>query len=155
AAPSPPADVAPHRSPRYQRELLEDHAAVGTRPDHLTAMNADVPGVAGNETPEDVEQGALATSARADARHELAAGDTQTRQTHAPIARRAPARCARSSTSRVWPSRAYALRSPTTSRAGAPTSGPRLVPWRPGQEPLEAGLRSLRPLALALDPTGS
>src|SRR6185436_16426726 len=53
-----------------------------------------------------------------------------------------------SSTSRVWPSRAYALRSPTTSRAGAPTSGPRLVARRPGQEPLEPGLRPLRRPAL-------
>src|SRR5262249_57321624 len=60
----------------------------------------------------------------------------------------ATARWARSSTARLWPSRAYALRSPTTSRAGAPTSGPRLVPRRPGQEPLEPGLRPLRRLAL-------
>src|SRR5262245_862568 len=64
----------------------------------------------------------------------------------------ATARCARWSTSRVWPSRAYDLRSPTTSRAGAPTSGPRLVPRRPGQEPLEPGLCPLRRPALALDP---
>src|SRR5262245_23824522 len=61
----------------------------------------------------------------------------------------ATTRCAISSTSRVWPSRAYALRSPTTSRAGAPTSGPRLVSRRPGQEPLEPGLRPLRRPALA------
>src|SRR5262249_44572923 len=60
----------------------------------------------------------------------------------------ATARWARSSTARIWPSRAYALRSPTISRAGAPTSGPRLVPRRPGQEPLEPGLRPLRRLAL-------
>src|SRR5262249_41223013 len=64
----------------------------------------------------------------------------------------ATARWARSSTARPWRSRAYALRSPTTSRAGAPTSGPRLVPRRPGQEPLEPGLRLLRRLALTPHP---
>src|SRR5262245_38651843 len=60
----------------------------------------------------------------------------------------ATARWARSRTSRLWPSRAYALRSPTTSRAGAPPSRPRFVPRRPGQEPLEPGLRPPRHLAL-------
>src|SRR6185295_19159900 len=74
-----PADVAAHRSPREQRELLEDHAPVGSGPHHLAAMDADLPCVARNETPEDVEQRALAASARADDRHELAVGDRQAR----------------------------------------------------------------------------
>src|SRR4029453_16202016 len=61
------------------RELLEDHAPVGAGPHHLAAMDADLPCVARNETPEDVEQRALAASARADDRHELAVGDRQAR----------------------------------------------------------------------------
>src|SRR5262245_2711521 len=43
-------------------------------------MNPDLPGIAGDEAAEDVEQRALAASTRAHDRHELAVGDRQASQ---------------------------------------------------------------------------
>src|SRR5437773_1052955 len=64
----------------------------------------------------------------------------------------ATARRARSSTSRVRPSRAYAFRSPTTSSAGALISG-RLAPRGPGEQTLEGCPRPLGRPAFAPDTT--
>src|SRR6267142_6471686 len=64
----------------------------------------------------------------------------------------ATARRARSSTSRVRPSRAYAFRSPTTSSAGALISHG-LAARRPGQQALEGRSRLLGRAAFAPDTT--
>src|SRR5207253_5782019 len=60
-------------------------------------------------------------------------------------------RRARSSTSSVRPSRAYVLRSPTTSSAGVLISGGLGGARRPGQQPLERGARQFGRPALAAD----
>src|SRR4029453_14934817 len=115
------------------RELLEDHAPVGAGPHHLAAMDADLPCVARNETPEDVEQRALAASARADDRHELAVGDRQARHVE---------HLEGLAVSRIR------LAGPHAPQGGAAPAGPPPVAGRRAQEPLEPGLRPLRRPAL-------
>ena len=67
-------------APREEGELLEHHAAVRPRPRDLTAVNANLAGVARDEAAEDVQQRALAATARADDRDEFTVGDGQARQ---------------------------------------------------------------------------
>src|SRR5919201_2526130 len=68
----PPGDVAGHGLPREERELLEHHAAVGSRAAHVAPVDADRAAVGGNEAAHDVEERALAAADRADDGDELA-----------------------------------------------------------------------------------
>ena len=69
------ADVAAHRAPRQDRQLLEYHAAVAPRPAHGLAVARDRSLGGTDEAGDRLEQRGLAASARAHEGHELAGPD--------------------------------------------------------------------------------
>ena len=69
-----PGDIARDRLPREKRELLEHHAAVGTRSAHILSVDADRARIRRDEAAHDVQERALAAAARPDDGDELAFG---------------------------------------------------------------------------------
>src|SRR4029079_444707 len=68
-------DVALHRAPRQQPELLKHHGAVGAGAGDRLAVQADLAGVRLDQAKQHVEERALAAAGRADDRKEFAFAD--------------------------------------------------------------------------------
>ena len=64
-------DIGLRRLPRQQRILLEDHAAVGTRPRDLAAGNPDLTGGRSVKAGNDAQEGRLTAARGTDDRYEL------------------------------------------------------------------------------------
>src|SRR5262249_16361812 len=64
-------DVAAHRLPRKQREMLKDDAAIRARRADRLALEEDLAGFRGGEAADEAEQGQLATAGGSEQRDEF------------------------------------------------------------------------------------
>ncbi len=70
-------DIAEGAFPRVKAVVLKDHDVVGIGPLYLAAVDLDPAAARWNETGQQIDQGGLAATARADQADELAGGDLQ------------------------------------------------------------------------------
>lgn len=71
------SDIIQHVAPRQQPLMLEDHAAIGTRPANRLPVQRNTAAVSGDKSGNEIEQRGFAAARRAEYHHQLVAVDRQ------------------------------------------------------------------------------